>query len=67
MADTGRAMGYVLAIDQPTIFPSADLCAAMQANKDLRPLGARGFGAVVPSCIQGKVMESLEASIRAQG
>ena len=64
--DTGRAMGYIAAIDQRAIYPDAHMYEAVQMNKELRALDARVYGALL-ECIRGNGKQSLEARIRAQG
>ena len=45
--DTGRAMGYIAAIDQRAMYPDADMYDAVQKNKELRALDARVYGALL--------------------
>ena len=65
-ADTGRAIAYLTAIEQPHIYTDEELHSAVQNDRGLRALDARVYGAILEA-LHGSMKGVVEARIRAQG
>ena len=63
--DPARTMAYIAALDQPDLYPAAELTKVIDERSDLKALDLRLYAAIL-ACLKGTMQRAAGARLRAQ-